>query len=209
MTPFARRAIVAAVLTPLTLGLLACDTEERDRAAAGPGTTGTVKPRQIALSRGVSAGRPPGWRVLREPTNQVIYNVSFRDHGRRFQVFVMLDRERVDPRVRRQTITLLSSMRFANPHADRPVRREVMDGVRRDFQAAADDPSGFGDCFLARFGRELTREELRRLIALRAARGEPAAARALNDLGVQPGDVCGGRRWVPQLTEAASGLGAG
>lgn len=137
------------------------------------------------------------------------YNVSFRAHGRRFQAFVMLDRERVDPRVRRETIELLSSMRFANPQADRQVRREVIDGARRDFQAATDDPPGFADCFLARFGRELTREELRRLIALRAARGEPAAARVLNRLGVEAGDVCGGRRWVPQLTEAASGLGAG
>lgn len=137
------------------------------------------------------------------------YNVTFRDHGRRFQVFVMVDRDRVDPQIRRETIELLNSMRFAGRQSQMQVRHEVIDGARRDFQMAMDDPSGFADCFLARFGRALTRQELRRLVALRLVRGEPAAARALNQLGVQVGDLCGGRRWVPQLTEAARALGVG
>lgn len=137
------------------------------------------------------------------------YSAVFRDHRRALQAFVILDRRRVDPRTRREAVQLLSSIRFASPHADRHLRRAVLEGVRRDFRAAIQGPSGFVNCFLERFGRQLTQEELRRLAALRALRGEPAAARALNGLAVKSGDVCGGRRWVPQLTEAAHGLGAG
>jgi hypothetical protein len=44
--------------------------------------------------------------------NGSVYNIAFRDHGRAFQAFVSLDQRRVDPRVRRQAIDLLSSMRF-------------------------------------------------------------------------------------------------
>jgi hypothetical protein len=45
------------------------------------------------------------------------YNIAFRDHGRAFQAFVWLDPKRVDPRVRRQTIALLNSLRVSrSPH---------------------------------------------------------------------------------------------
>jgi hypothetical protein len=137
------------------------------------------------------------------------YSVAFRDHRRALQAFVILDRRRVDPRVRHEAIQLLGSIRLENQPMWRQVRRQVLAGLRRDFRTAIDGPSGFVNCFLDRFGRELTRKELRQLVALRAARGEPAAARALNNLAVTSGDVCGGRRWVPELTEAAHGLAAG
>jgi hypothetical protein len=87
-------------------------------------------------------------------------------------------------------------------------RHDVLEGARRDFDAAIQGPDGFEDCFIARFGRELTRQRLGRLIATHETRGEPAAARALNRLGAPAGDACGARRWVPQLTEAATGLRA-
>ena len=134
------------------------------------------------------------------------YNVAFRDRRRRFQAFLMLDRERVNPRIRRQAIELLTSMRFANARADRRVRRKVVQGARRDFRVATGDPAGFAHCFLAKFAGKLDPAHLRRLIALRTVRGEASAARALNGLGVDAGDSCGGRQWVPQLLEAASGL---
>jgi hypothetical protein len=136
------------------------------------------------------------------------YNISFRDHRRALQAFVILDRHRVDPRIRREAIELLSSIRFASPPPGKHLRREVLAGLRRDFRSATEGPPGFEACFLDRFSLELTRNELRRLVGIHAAEGEPAAARALNRLGVKSGDVCGGRRWVPQLTEAAHGLAA-
>ncbi|MDX6581388.1 MAG: hypothetical protein QOI10_572 [Solirubrobacterales bacterium] len=40
------------------------------------------------------------------------YNIVFRDHRRGLQAFVILDRRRVDPRIRRQAIDLLSSLHF-------------------------------------------------------------------------------------------------
>jgi hypothetical protein len=40
------------------------------------------------------------------------YNVPFRDHRRAFQAFTWLNPKRIDPRVRRQAIDLLSSLRF-------------------------------------------------------------------------------------------------
>jgi hypothetical protein len=136
------------------------------------------------------------------------YNIAFRDHHRHLQAFVILDRDRVDPQIRRGAVQLLSSIRFAHPQTAMPLRRTVLAGVRRDFRAAIEGPSGFVHCFLGRFGRQLTRKELQRLIALRVARGEAAAARALNSLAVNSGDICGGRGWVPELTEAAHALGA-
>jgi hypothetical protein len=85
-------------------------------------------------------------------------------------------------------------------------RNEVLDGARRDFDAAIQGPPGFDDCFIARFRRELTQERLGSLIATHRKRGEAAAARALNGLGAPVGDACGGRHRVPQLIEAATGL---
>lgn len=41
------------------------------------------------------------------------YNIAFRDHGRAFQAFVWLDPKQVDPRVRRQTVALLDSLRVS------------------------------------------------------------------------------------------------
>jgi hypothetical protein len=46
------------------------------------------------------------------------YNIVFRDHRRGLQAFVILDRRRVDPRIRRQAIELLDSMRFDSTGAD-------------------------------------------------------------------------------------------
>jgi hypothetical protein len=136
------------------------------------------------------------------------YNVVFRDHGRALQAFGILDRRLVDSRIRREAIQLLSSIRFARRTAGRHLRRAVLAGVRVDFRSAIRGPSGFEDCFLERFRRQLTRDDLQRLVALRVARGEPSAARAMNGLAVKSGDACGGRRWVPELTSAAHGLAA-
>src|SRR5918996_3799254 len=85
-------------------------------------------------------------------------------------------------------------------------RAMVLAGARRDFQVAVEGPRGFAGCFISRFGRRLTQDRVVELAAIHATEGEPAAARALNGLGVRGGDACGGRRWVPQLTEAAMGL---
>src|SRR5918996_3994337 len=85
-------------------------------------------------------------------------------------------------------------------------RATVIEGARRDFDRAVEGPRGFASCFISRLGRRLTRNRVAELAAVHARKGAPAAARALNRLGVGDGDVCGGRRWVPQLTEAATGL---
>jgi len=85
-------------------------------------------------------------------------------------------------------------------------RASVIQGARRDFQDALEGPRGFEECFISRFRRRLSREALVQLRAIHAKEGEPAAARALNGLGVADGDACGGRRWVPKLIEAATGL---
>ena len=87
-------------------------------------------------------------------------------------------------------------------------REGVIRGVRSDFQVAVEGPSGFAHCFISRFRRRLTAERLAELAAVHATEGEPAAARALNGLGVGDGDACGGRRWVPQLIDGAMGLRA-
>jgi len=86
------------------------------------------------------------------------------------------------------------------------VRRHVIEGARRDFRQATGDPAGFARCFVPRLGRKLTRARLGRFVALHASHGEPTVARALNGLGAPIGDECGGRRYVPQLTGAATGL---
>lgn len=85
-------------------------------------------------------------------------------------------------------------------------RASVIEGARRDFEVAIQGPRGFASCFISRFTLSLTQERVADLAAIHAREGEPAAARALNGLGVRDGDACGGRRWVPQLTEAAAGL---
>jgi len=95
-----------------------------------------------------------------------------------------------------------------SPTAAEQVRARIIEGARRDFQAAAGIHPGFADCFIPRFTRELTRERLAELAATYRADGEAEAAQALNSLGVRSGDACGGRRWVPQLSEAAAGLGS-
>lgn len=46
------------------------------------------------------------------------YNIVFRDHRRGLQAFVILDRHRVDPRIRQQAIELLSSLHFDRPEAE-------------------------------------------------------------------------------------------
>lgn len=86
------------------------------------------------------------------------------------------------------------------------MRAMVIEGARRDFEVAVEGPRGFASCFISRFTRRLTQERVAELAAVHATRGEPAAGRALNGLGVRDGDACGGRHWVPQLTEAATGL---
>jgi hypothetical protein len=85
-------------------------------------------------------------------------------------------------------------------------RARVIEGARRDFDSAVGGPHGFASCFISRFRRTLTQDRVAELAAIHATGGEPAAARALNALGVPDGDACGGRRRVPQLTEAATGL---
>ena len=112
---------------------------------------------------------------------------------------------------RRRAIVALRAMalvmRSRPPAADAGVVRDaVIDGVRRDFRAAAGVPHGFAGCFRTGFRGELTARTLRDLVATRATRGQPKAARALNALGVAVGDSCGGREWVPQLTAAAAKL---
>src|ERR687891_1976528 len=88
-------------------------------------------------------------------------------------------------------------------------RATVIEGARRDFDGAVEGPRGFASCFISRFRRRLTQDRVAELAAIHATEGEPAAARALNGLGVPDGDACGGRRWVPPLTQAAAGLGTG
>jgi hypothetical protein len=85
-------------------------------------------------------------------------------------------------------------------------RATVIEGARRDLDSAVEGPRGFASCFISRFRRRLTQDRVAELAAIHAREGEPAAARALNGLGIPDGDACGGRRWVPQLTEAATGL---
>jgi len=69
------------------------------------------------------------------------YNISFRDRGRGFQAFVWIDPERVDPRVRVQTIQLLSSMRF-----DRGPRRPLGDDTTAPARGvAAAEPCPLAD----------------------------------------------------------------
>jgi hypothetical protein len=85
-------------------------------------------------------------------------------------------------------------------------RALVIEGARRDLDAALEGPRGFSSCFISQFRRRLTRERVEELAAIHAREGEPAAARTLNGVGVPDGDACGGRQWVPQLTEAATGL---
>jgi hypothetical protein len=85
-------------------------------------------------------------------------------------------------------------------------RERVIEGAKHDFETAVEGPDGFTGCFIRRFRRTLTRMRVAELAATHATDGEPAAARALNGYGVQDGDACGGRRWVPELTAAATGL---
>ena len=82
----------------------------------------------------------------------------------------------------------------------------VLHGARHDFATAVEGPAGFTACFLLGLRRELSPDSLEHLKAVRAERGTPAAARSLNHLGAPIGDECGGRRWVPELTDAAGGL---
>jgi hypothetical protein len=88
----------------------------------------------------------------------------------------------------------------------RRTRATVIEGARRDFDSAVEAPRGFASCFISRFRQRLTQDRVAELAAIHASEGEPAAARRLNGLGVPDGHACGGRRWVPQLTEAATGL---
>lgn len=94
----------------------------------------------------------------------------------------------------------------SGPRAVR-LRAAIIAGTRRDFAAATKPPPGFERCFVRRFRAAVTLETLQRLVALEASHGEPAAAQALNRVGVSPADRCGGREHVPELSSAASMLG--
>jgi hypothetical protein len=85
-------------------------------------------------------------------------------------------------------------------------RGAVLSGAKRDFHYTVGVPRDFAECFTSAFGHTLTDKRLEALVAIRERRGEPAAARALNDFGAPVGDSCGGRQWVPELTTAAKGL---
>jgi hypothetical protein len=86
-------------------------------------------------------------------------------------------------------------------------RAAVLDGARRDFtKNSRPTPPGFEACFLRRFEAKLSGSELNDLIHIRQERGQPAAARALNAIGVSVGDECGGRRYVPTLIAASKQL---
>ena len=105
-----------------------------------------------------------------------------------------------------------SSSAGASPHLPltaaqaEQVRQAVIAGVLRDFRTAMQGPQGFADCFESKLRGELSRDRLEQLVGIRVADGNAEAAQALNALGGPLGDECGGRRWVPELTEAASGL---
>src|SRR5215217_934601 len=81
-------------------------------------------------------------------------------------------------------------------------RAAVLAGATRDFRDTVGVPPGFAHCFVSAFGRALTDQRLEALARTHESRGEPAAARVLNDLGAPVGDSCGGRRWVPELIGA-------
>jgi hypothetical protein len=85
-------------------------------------------------------------------------------------------------------------------------RAAIIEGASRDFDSAVDGPRGFASCFISRFRRRLTQNRVADLAAIHTREGEPAAARALNRMGSPDGAACGGREWVPQLTDAATGL---
>jgi hypothetical protein len=85
-------------------------------------------------------------------------------------------------------------------------RAAIIEGARRDFDSAVEGPRGFASCFISRFRRRLTQGRVADLDAIHTREGEPAAARALNRMGSADGLACGGREWVPELTEAATGL---
>jgi hypothetical protein len=86
-------------------------------------------------------------------------------------------------------------------------RDHVLAGARDDFRHTEGVPPEFVNCFLPALRQALDRPALGRLGATARDRGLPAAARALNRLAAPIGDRCGGRRYVPQLTGAAGGLG--
>jgi hypothetical protein len=86
------------------------------------------------------------------------------------------------------------------------VRHAVIAGAARDFRTAVQGPHGFEDCFTSKLRGELSRDRLEQLVGTHEVDGNAEAAQALNGLGAPLGDECGGRRWVPELTEAASGL---
>jgi hypothetical protein len=92
------------------------------------------------------------------------------------------------------------------PRVPDRAREAVLEGTRRDFRDTVGVPPGFPQCFVPALGRALTDKRLEALAVIHKSRGEPAAARALNDLGAPVGDSCGGREWVPELTTAAQGL---
>ena len=83
----------------------------------------------------------------------------------------------------------------------------MLAGAQVDFRHADGAPRAFRRCFLRELRRELDPEALRWLGAVRHDEGEPAAARALNVLAAPVADPCGERWLVPQLIEAADGLG--
>jgi hypothetical protein len=105
-----------------------------------------------------------------------------------------------------------SSSAGASPHLAltgaeaEQVRQAVIAGAARDFRTAVPGPHGFEDCFVSQLRGELSRDRLEQLVGIHEADGNPEAAQALNALGAPLGDECGGRQWVPELTDAASGL---
>jgi hypothetical protein len=87
------------------------------------------------------------------------------------------------------------------------LRAALIEGTRRDLRHAANSPQGFARCLIGRFRSALTDERLSLLAAILSDRGSPLAAQALGQSAVSPADLCGGRRYMPELTNAALGLG--
>jgi hypothetical protein len=96
----------------------------------------------------------------------------------------------------------------AGPQSEEVLRSKIVTGVGEDFRGGTHaGPRGYGTCIRLGIGRALDRATLVQLLSVsRRPGGLALAAQALNEIAVPAGDACGGRRFVPELVQAAAAL---
>lgn len=89
------------------------------------------------------------------------------------------------------------------------LRDKILRGVAADYKAGTADvgPRRFGLCLRLGLRRALTGTKLDSLVAVyRRPSGRQFVAQALNRVAAPVGDSCGGRRFVPEMLAASTGV---